>query len=78
MWRIASNEPKIFLERRTAIENVPYYAAPGQEMEEISFITAVLEEADCDLLLDVNNIYGNSINHQKSSLKNSNILIRNG
>jgi uncharacterized protein (UPF0276 family) len=51
------------LEQRIAIENVSYYAAPGQEMAEIDFITAVLEEADCDLLLDVNNIYVNSINH---------------
>lgn len=51
------------LERRIGIENVSYYAAPGKEMEEIEFIGAVLQEADCDLLLDVNNIYVNSINH---------------
>jgi len=51
------------LERRIAMENVSYYAAPGKEMEEIDFINAVLDEADCDLLLDVNNIYVNSINH---------------
>ena len=50
--------------RRMAIENVSYYAAPGQEMEEIEFIRQVLEEADCDLLLDVNNIYVNSVNHR--------------
>ncbi len=52
------------LERRIAMENVSYYAAPGKQMEEIEFITAVLSEADCDLLLDVNNIYVNSINHR--------------
>jgi uncharacterized protein (UPF0276 family) len=52
------------LERRIALENVSYYAAPGQEMLEIDFVRAVLEEADCDLLLDVNNIYVNSINHR--------------
>ena len=52
------------LERRIAMENVSYYAAPGKQMEEIEFITAVLEEADCDLLLDVNNIYVNSVNHR--------------
>ena len=52
------------LERRIAIENVSYYAAPGQELSEIDFITAVLEEADCDLLLDVNNIFVNSVNHR--------------
>ena len=51
------------LERRIALENASYYAAPGQEMSELDFIRAVLEEADCDLLLDVNNIYVNSINH---------------
>ncbi len=51
------------LERRIAVENVSYYAAPGQEMREIDFINAVLDEADCDLLLDVNNIYVNSVNH---------------
>lgn len=51
------------VDQRIAIENVSYYAAPGQEMDEIEFICAVLEEADCDLLLDVNNIYVNSINH---------------
>ena len=52
------------LERRIAMENVSYYAAPGKQMEEIDFINAVLEEADCDLLLDVNNIYVNSVNHR--------------
>lgn len=53
-----------FLGRRIAMENVSYYAAPQQEMSEIDFINAVIAEADCDLLLDVNNIYVNSINHR--------------
>ena len=52
------------LGQRIAVENVSYYAAPGQAMAEIDFINAVLAEADCDLLLDVNNIYVNSINHR--------------
>lgn len=51
------------LGQRIAMENVSYYAAPGAEMSEQEFLLAVLEEADCDLLLDVNNIYVNSINH---------------
>jgi len=51
------------LEQKIAIENVSYYAAPGQEMSEIDFFNAVVEEADCDVLLDVNNIYVNSVNH---------------
>lgn len=52
------------LEQRIAVENVSYYAAPGAEMSEQEFLLAVLDEADCDLLLDVNNIYVNSVNHQ--------------
>ena len=52
------------LEQRIAIENASYYAAPGQEMDEITFLNAVLEEADCDLLIDINNTYVNSINHR--------------
>lgn len=51
------------LGERIAMENASYYAAPGKEMEEIDFINAVLAEADCELLLDVNNIYVNSVNH---------------
>jgi uncharacterized protein (UPF0276 family) len=56
------------LGRRIAVENVSYYAAPGAEMAEIDFIRAVLAEADCELLLDVNNIYVNSVNHGYDAL----------
>ena len=52
------------IEQQLVIENVSYYAAPGKEMDEISFINAILDEADCKLLLDVNNIYVNSVNHR--------------
>ncbi len=51
------------LEQKIAVENVSYYAAPGQEMSEIDFFNAVVEQADCDILLDINNVYVNSINH---------------
>jgi uncharacterized protein (UPF0276 family) len=51
------------LGRRIAIENVSYYAAPYQALGEVEFIDAVLREADCDLLLDVNNVFVNAINH---------------
>lgn len=64
------------LERRIAMENVSYYAAPGREMQEIDFINAVLEEADCDLLLDVNNIYVNSVNHGYDAVEFLNALPR--
>ncbi|MEO8992604.1 MAG: DUF692 domain-containing protein, partial [Nitrosospira sp.] len=52
------------LERRIALENASFYVqAPIAEMSEADFIRAVLVEADCDLHLDVNNVYVNSINH---------------
>ncbi|PJK14847.1 hypothetical protein CO613_03990 [Lysobacteraceae bacterium NML07-0707] len=51
------------LGRRIAVENISYYAAPWQQMPEMDFIQAVLEAADCELLLDVNNVYVNAINH---------------
>ena len=56
------------LERPLVIENVSYYAAPGQELTELEFTNAVLELADCQLLLDVNNIYVNSVNHSYDAL----------
>jgi len=51
------------LGRRMAIENVSYYTPTDTELTEAEFTNAVLEEADCDLLLDINNIVVNSINH---------------
>lgn len=51
------------LEQKIAIENASYYvAAPIGEMDEPTFINAVLDEADCLLHLDINNIYVNSVN----------------
>lgn len=52
-----------YLERRIAIENISYYMHLDNELTELEFIIAVLHEADCDLLLDVNNVYVNSVNH---------------
>jgi uncharacterized protein (UPF0276 family) len=51
------------LEQRMAVENVSYYAPTDSTMTEADFTNAILQEADCDLLLDVNNIFVNSINH---------------
>jgi uncharacterized protein (UPF0276 family) len=56
------------LGRRIAVENVSYYAAPYQAMPEIDFLNAVLTEADCDLLLDVNNVFVNAVNHRYDAL----------
>ncbi|GAB5378674.1 MAG: DUF692 domain-containing protein [Aliiglaciecola sp.] len=52
------------IERPLVLENVSYYAAPGQEMSELDFTVQVLEKSGCLMLLDVNNIYVNSINHK--------------
>jgi uncharacterized protein (UPF0276 family) len=52
------------LEQRIAMENVSYYAPTDTSMSEADFTLAVLEEADCDLMLDINNIVVNSINHK--------------
>jgi len=52
------------LEQRIALENVSYYTPTDTSMNEADFTLAVLEEADCDLMLDINNIVVNSINHK--------------
>jgi len=57
------------LGEQIAIENASYYAAPGKEMEEIDFLNAVIQKADCKLLIDINNIYVNSVNHQYDAVK---------
>ena len=52
------------LERPFAIENITYYVHPGQpEMSELEFLQNVLAECEAGLLLDVNNVYVNSVNH---------------
>ena len=52
-----------FLGSRLTLENVSYYTAPTAELSEREFITEILSRADCDLLLDVNNVFVNSVNH---------------
>ncbi|MDJ0709748.1 MAG: DUF692 domain-containing protein [Woeseiaceae bacterium] len=52
------------LEQRMALENVSFYAPVDSAMTEREFLLAVLDEADCDLMLDINNIVVNSINHE--------------
>ena len=48
---------------RIGIENASrYLTPPGAEMDEASFIRAVVEEADCLLHLDVNNLFVNARN----------------
>ena len=52
-----------YLERPFIMENVSYYTPVAAEMDEFTFINAILEQSGCKLLLDVNNVYVNSFNH---------------
>jgi len=56
------------LGRRLIIENVSAYVEPHKAMDEPEFIRRVLKEADCDLLLDVNNVFVNANNHGYDAL----------
>lgn len=51
------------LERKLIIEIVSYYTPLAPQMSEVEFIGSVVKNADCELLLDVNNVYVNSFNH---------------
>lgn len=45
-------------------ENIVYFISwPFNQFTESEFITKLLEKADCGLLLDISNLYVNSINH---------------
>ena len=58
------------LQQQISMENASYYTpAPGKEMEEIEFLNAVLDEADCGLLLDVNNIYVKAVNQNYDTVE---------
>ena len=54
-----------YLGRRLLIENVSSYLSYQESaMSEAEFFVAVVEEADCDILCDINNIYVSAKNHQ--------------
>lgn len=56
---IKSLTTKIFL-----LENITYYyLMPNNEYSEVEFIKNIVEKSDCGLLLDINNLYVNSVNH---------------
>lgn len=52
-----------FLERELVLEIVSYYTPVAAEMDEATFISRVVKESGCGLLLDVNNVYVNAFNH---------------
>jgi uncharacterized protein len=58
------------LERTILIENVSSYMAfRSSQLEEWEFLTAVAEQADCAILLDINNIFVNAFNHRFDPLR---------
>jgi hypothetical protein len=53
------------LGRRILVENISSYLEfKASRLPEVDFLRAVVEEADCHILLDVNNVYVNARNHQ--------------
>lgn len=52
------------LGKRLILENGSYYTILEAEMSEIEFITEIVAKSDCELLLDVNNVFVNAFNHQ--------------
>ena len=56
-----------YLEMPLALENVSYYTEVAAEMKEHEFISAIVKESGCNLLLDVNNVYVNAFNHNYSA-----------
>lgn len=60
--RIASVQDR--LGRKILVENISTYVQfASDRMSEAEFVTAVVERADCDLLLDINNVVVNAANH---------------
>jgi uncharacterized protein len=64
-----------FLQRRILLENVSSYVSyRHSEISEWEFLTAIAEQADCLILLDINNIYVSGYNHQFDPLTYINYL----
>jgi len=56
------------LERTIALENISAYLRLPGPLSEAQFLNAVIDRADCDLLLDLNNVYVNAMNHGEDAL----------
>jgi len=63
--RVVENINKVqdILGRRLILENGSYYTVLEAEMTEVEFINEIVQKSDCEMLLDVNNVYVNSFNH---------------
>src|SRR3981189_1238518 len=57
------------LGRRLVLENVSSYVTyAASELTEGAFIAELAKRADCDILLDVNNVYVSAFNHEFDAL----------
>jgi uncharacterized protein (UPF0276 family) len=56
-------EVEDIIQRNLILENATYYYVPYAEMREVDFINEVLEKSGAKMLLDVNNVFVNSVNH---------------
>lgn len=58
-----------FLKRRIVIENPSsYFEFKKSDMTEADFVSELVVQADCGLLLDINNVYVSSVNHSFNAL----------
>jgi hypothetical protein len=59
------SEVQDFLGRRILLENVSSYVSyPESEMSEWEFLREIAGRADCLILLDINNVFVSSVNHE--------------
>jgi len=56
-------EVEDIIQRNLILENATYYLVPYSEMREVDFINEVMEKSGAKMLLDVNNVFVNSVNH---------------
>jgi len=72
MVELLSNRVKYvedFLGRSLILENATYYYVPDAKMSEVEFINELIHKSGVRLLLDVNNVYVNSVNHNYDARK---------
>ena len=69
--RVVDNIQQVqdLLGRRLILENGSYYTVLKAEMPEEDFINEIVKRSDCELLLDINNVYVNAFNHHYDAEK---------
>lgn len=53
-----------YLQRELVLENATYYYTPESQMGELEFFNGVFQKSGAKMLLDINNVFVNSFNHQ--------------